>query len=57
MVVEAGSLLGPGIFCTVDEGMKGIVAEDDCVRIDQDVRRDKDGVYKRLSMGLEYGYK
>ena len=24
MVVEAGSLLGPGIVCTVDEGMMGL---------------------------------
>ena len=47
-MVEAGSLLGPGIICTVDEGMMGIAAEDDCVQIDQDVRRDIEEVYKRL---------
>jgi len=29
-VVVAGILLGPGIVCTVDEGMMGIVAEEDC---------------------------
>ena len=56
VVVEAGSLPGPDIVCTVDEGMKGIVAEDDCVRIRQEVRRDIEEVYKRLNMRLENGY-
>ena len=32
--------------------MKGIVAEGDCVWIDEDVRRDIEEVYERLSMGL-----
>ena len=56
VVAVAGSLLGPGIVCTVDEGMMELWLKMIACGLIKNVRRDIEEIYKRLSRGLENGY-